>query len=118
MITTIGKELRKLRVDREERLLDMAKRLDKSASFVSAVEVGKKAPPIGFEDLVIKVYGLAADAAEAMSRAADASRKAFLLEPNSALGRDTAGLLARRMNSLSDEQLREIQAILEGKRPE
>lgn len=106
-----------MRVDREERLLDMAARLDKSASFVSAVEVGKKSPPAGFEDLVIRAYGLAAEAAEVLRRAADASRRAFLLEPSSALGRDTAGLLARRMNTLSDEQLREIQAILGRRSP-
>jgi HTH-type transcriptional regulator, competence development regulator len=118
MITAIGKELRKLRVDRDERLLDMADRLEKSASFISAVEVGKKAPAAGLEELVIKAYGLAEDAAAALRRAADASRKAFLLEPNSALGRDTAGLLARRMNGLSDEQLREIQTILQRKHSE
>jgi len=112
MTTAIGKELRKLRIDREERLLDMANKLGKSASFVSAVEVGKKAPPSGFVEALIKTYQLAADAAEAIRRSADASRRAFLLEPNTALGRDTAGMLARRMNSLSEEQLRQIQAIL------
>jgi hypothetical protein len=115
MSTALGKELRKLRIDHDERLLDMADRVGKSASFISAVEVGKKSPPVGFEDLVIKAYGLTAGAAEALKRAADASRKAFLLEPSSALGRDTAGLLARKINTLSDEQLKEIQAILGGR---
>ena len=74
MITEIGKELRKLRIDRDERLLDMSERLDKSSAFISAVERGTKTPPIGFEDLVIKVYQLAGDAAAAMHRAADRSR--------------------------------------------
>ena len=55
MITELGKELRKIRIDQDERLLDMAERLEKSAAFVSAVEVGKKSPPSGFEEAVINV---------------------------------------------------------------
>lgn len=110
--TEIGKELRKLRIDKDERLLDMAKRLDKSAAFVSAVETGKKSPPSGFEELVVSVYRLVDDAAEKLRVAADRSRKAFTLEANTALQRDTAGLMARRMNRLSDEELKEILAIL------
>jgi transcriptional regulator with XRE-family HTH domain len=112
MLTDIGKELRKLRIEKEERLLDMAARLDKSASFISAVEVGKKSPPSGFEEVIIAIYQLSVDAANALRSAADRSRKAFMLEPNSALGRDTAGLLARRINTLSDLQLKEIRDIL------
>ncbi|GAB4359775.1 MAG: hypothetical protein Kow00114_12900 [Kiloniellaceae bacterium] len=114
-ITDIGRALRKLRIDNDERLLDMAEKLGKSASFISAVEVGKKAPPSGFEELVIKAYGLASKAADQLRRAADLSRKAFVIEPTSALGRDTAGLLARRMDDLTDDQLEEIQEILRRK---
>jgi HTH-type transcriptional regulator, competence development regulator len=112
MITELGKELRKIRIDRDERLLDMADRLDKSAAFVSAVEVGKKTPPAGFEEAIIKAYALAVDAANNLRQAADRARKAFTIEPDSLLGRDTAGLLARRMNDLSQEQLNEIRNIL------
>ena len=116
MITELGKELRKIRIDREERLLDMAERLEKSAAFISAVEIGKKSPPSGFEESVIKAYSLASDFAEKIRQAADRARKAFLLEPNTDLGKDTAGLLARRMNSLSEDQLKNIQEILSGKK--
>lgn len=112
MTTELGKELRKLRIDRNERLLDMASKIGKSVAFVSAVEVGKKSPPTGFEEKIIKTYGLAERAAAAVRAAADKSRKVFSIEPTSVLGRDTAGLLARRMNTLSDEQLEEIKEIL------
>lgn len=115
MTTEIGKELRKLRIDQDERLLDMSKRLDKSAAFISAVERGTKSPPSGFEDLVISVYRLAGDAADALRRAANRSRKAFTVEADSPLARDTAGLMARRMNSLSDAQLKNILEILNKK---
>lgn len=116
MITELGKELRKIRIDRDERLLDMAERLDKSAAFISAVEVGKKAPPSGFEEAIIAAYGLACDIAERLRSAADRARTAFTIQPNTMLGRDTAGLLARRMNDLSDEQWKDIHDILNGKK--
>jgi hypothetical protein len=115
MITELGKELRKIRIDRDERLLDMAEKLQKSAAFVSAVEVGKKTPPNGFEESVVKAYGLAWDVAERLRQAADRARKAFTIEPNTMLGRDTAGLLARRMNGLSEDELNNIRDILNRK---
>ena len=114
--TEIGKELRKLRIDEEERLIDMANRLDKSSSFVSAVETGGKAPPVGFEDLVISAYRLANDAALSLRKAADLSRKAFTIQPDSDLGKEAIGLMARRMNSkmdaLTSDELEHILSIL------
>lgn len=112
MTTELGKELRKIRIDEEERLYDMAKRINKSSAFVSAVEVGNKAPPSGFEELIVKAYKLSEDLAAVLRQAADRSRKNFSIHPNSVLGRDTAGLLARKMNSLSDEQLEKIKSML------
>ncbi|NDV48687.1 XRE family transcriptional regulator [Salipiger sp. PrR003] len=115
MTTEIGKELRKLRIDEDERLLDMSQRLNKSSAFISAVERGTKSPPSGFEELVIKAYWLAGDAADALRRAADRSRKAFTIEADTPLARDTAGLMARRMDSLSDDELKSIFQILNKK---
>lgn len=116
MLTDIGKELRRLRIDRDERLYDMAQRLEKSSAFISALERGSKNPPLGFEELVINAYKLADDAANALRRAADRSRKAFTIEAQTPLERDTAGLMARRMSSkmeaLSPDELEKILAIL------
>jgi transcriptional regulator with XRE-family HTH domain len=112
MTTEIGKELRKLRIDEEERLLDMSRRLSKSSAFISAVERGSKNPPAGFEEIVITAYRLAGDAASTLRRAADRSRKAFTVEAETPLARDTAGLMARRMNSLSADELKSILQIL------
>lgn len=110
--TEIGKELRKLRIDEDERLIDMAGRLDRSAAFISAVETGKKSPPAGFEDLIVNVYRLGSAAAESIRKAADRSRKAFTVEPDNVLAKDAAGLFARRVNNLSQEDLTQILEIL------
>lgn len=112
MLTEIGKELRKLRIDQSERLLDMAARLQKSSSFISAIEVGKKPPPASFEETVINVYKLDTEAAEKLRQAADQSRHHFTLEPSTAEGRDVAGLLSRRMDRLTNDEFEEIRTIL------
>lgn len=114
MLTEIGKELRKLRIDRGERLLDMASRINKSTSFLSAVEVGTKAPPAGLEDEIATAYDLAPDVRANLRRAADRSRRAFTVEANSATARDTAAMFARKINNLSDQQLEQINSILQG----
>jgi len=113
MLTALGKELRRLRIEKDEKMLDMARRLQVSTGMMSSVERGKKTPPKGFEEAVIRAYSLASDAAEHMRRAADQSRNAFTLQPTSEIGRDTAGLLARRMDELTDAQLEGIQKILD-----
>jgi len=112
MITEIGKELRKLRIDHNERLLDMAKKMGKSAAFISSVETGKKAPPQGFEDEIIRLYEIPIGLAQRWQMLADRARRLFTLEPRSELGRDVSGLLARKMNILDDEKLEKIKAIL------
>ena len=40
--TALGKFLRKIRVDNDERLYDMAKRVEVSSAFLSGVENGRK----------------------------------------------------------------------------
>lgn len=111
--TEIGKELRRLRIDKDERLFDMAEKLEKSSAFVSAVETGKKTPPSGFEELVIHAYKLAGDAANKLRQAADRSRKSFTLEGSNQLQQDTFGLMARQMHDLSDADLEKILSILQ-----
>jgi transcriptional regulator with XRE-family HTH domain len=114
MLTELGKELRKLRIDHGERLVDMAQKIAKSASFISAVEIGKKAPPVGIEDQVARIYHLGDVAKRRLSRAADLSRNAFVVEAETPLARDTAGLFARKIKSLSSMQLEDIHKILNG----
>lgn len=111
-ITPLGEKLRILRFSRGEKLLDMAATMEVSSAFISSIETGKKAPPISFEEHVIVCYELGYADAEELRQAADRSRKAFKLEPKTDLQRDTAGLMARKMGSLSTEELNNIISIL------
>lgn len=116
MITEFGKAIRKLRIDADHRLADMAKLIGKSAAFISAVERGEKSPPSGFEDAIINAYKMKFDAAQTLRALADASRQTFTVKPSSILEREAAGLMARRMGSsfdaLSEDELERIVSIL------
>lgn len=113
MLTEIGKEMRKLRIDHGERLLEMAAKLGRSVSFLSAVEIGVKSPPKGLEEEVIRIYGLTEPEAHRMRKAADRSRVSFTLEPETHIAKDTAALFARKINTLTTAQLEKINSILE-----
>lgn len=113
MLSELGKEIRKLRVDRGERLLDMGRRLKKSASFISAIEVGSKAPPQRFAEELIREYALTGEQASRVLQLADEARDSFEIRPNTRAGRDTAAMFARRINDLSADELEKIFAILE-----
>lgn len=58
MLTELGKFLRRLRLDHNELLKDMADTLDVSSSFLSAVETGKKTPPDGWFGEIVNIYQL------------------------------------------------------------
>lgn len=58
MVNNFGKFCRKLRIDRGERLFDMAKELGVSSAFLSKVENGQRKPPQEWRDKLIDQYSL------------------------------------------------------------
>ena len=58
MVNNLGKFCRKLRIDRSERLYDMAKKLGVSSAFLSKVENGQKKPPQEWRYRIISIYSL------------------------------------------------------------
>lgn len=107
-ITPIGKEMRKLRIDTSETLVEMSSRLSKSPSFISSIETGKKLPPIGFEDNLCAVYGLGGLDAEKFQEAADQSRENFHITAKTALMRKLVGTLSRKAETLTDDVAQKI----------
>jgi len=58
MMNNFGKFCRKLRIDKDELLYDMAVRLGVSSAFLSKVENGKKKPPKEWREKLIYGYNL------------------------------------------------------------
>ena len=56
--TALGKFLRKIRVDNDERLYDMAKRVEVSSAFLSGVENGRKKASSSLIEKIISEYKL------------------------------------------------------------
>lgn len=115
MLSPIGKALRHLRLETDERLMDMAERLGVTSSFLSAVEMGRKVPPRDLADKVVSIYQLSPLSANNIKSAVSASQNVFKIEAQHALARDTAGLLADKFSTLSDLELNKIKGILQSK---
>lgn len=58
MLTPFGKLCRKIRIDHDELMEDMARKLDVTTSYLSAVERGKRKVPIEWSNIIAENYKL------------------------------------------------------------
>lgn len=73
-LTPFGQLTRKLRVDYNEYLKDMAARLSVTSTYLSAVEHGKRNPPYDWVDRLQEAYGLSEKDKTVLEKALSASR--------------------------------------------
>ena len=117
MITNFGKELRKLRIDNDELLKDMADKLGVTISYLSAVEHGKREVPDDWVDTISKLYQLSDAEKDNLEDLAYMSKNKVsidLLEVNDKK-KNTALAFARKFDNLSDEEINKINKILNNK---
>ena len=114
MLTSVGKFLRKLRIDKEEILRDMAKNLGVTSSFLSAVENGKKKMPDAWLPKLAKLYNLtSAQIAELKEAILESSDTIELnIRDASFENRQLAVSFARRFDSLDEETTKKLFNIL------
>lgn len=114
MITSIGKFLRKIRIDRGEVLRDMANHLGVSSSFLSAVENGKKKFPEAWKDKLTELYNLSSQQVSEMEEAILDSSKAIEInmENASLSNRLLAISFARKFEELDEETSQKIINLL------
>jgi len=114
MLTPFGKELRKLRIDREMRLGEMAKLLQVSAAFLSAVETGKKSVPEAMVGEIGKALKLKSEQVARLKQAAAASVISVRIELREAdiEARELAVGFARRFPDLTEQQKQALQKLL------
>lgn len=105
MVTAFGRFLRKIRIDNNEVMKDMAKRLGVSTSYLSTVESGKKSAPAGWCDTIAEQYGLSAEQHAELKSAAKESVPSIRLDLSKAgqLQRAAVFAIADRLDSMSDE---------------
>ena len=115
MLTSLGRFLRKLRIDNGEILKNMADRLDVTISFLSAVENGKKHMPPSWNTRICSLYKLDNQQQSEFSAAVAETEDALAMDFNGvSLGnRELAVSFARKFAEFDEEQVANIKKILE-----
>lgn len=113
-MTPLGRFLRKLRIDHDEILYDMAQKLRVSSSFLSSVENGRKSPPPEWLDQITSLYGLTPDEHNALMVAMNEtiSQVRLNLHDQPIEKRDMAIAFARRFDAMSNEEVAAIMSML------
>ena len=110
MITNFGKTLRKIRLIREETLYDMAKKLEITSSYLSAIECGKRNIPEDFIDKLQKIYDFTEEElVELKTTKEDAIKEVSINIENIGLKRRTLALeFARSFGDIADEDAEKL----------
>ena len=103
MLTPFGIAIRKMRLDKGMRLLDLADRLKMSAAYVSAVETGKKPIPDKYVALAARAMELNVEEARSLQSAADRTREIVRVDQLAADQRELVAVFARGINTLPPE---------------
>lgn len=117
-MNSIGKFLKKLRIEHGELLFDMAQRLHVSSAFLSAVENDKRSAPPSWIDTLTAEYDLTPIQQNELTEAVNESIKQIRLDVGhvKANKRNCALAFARNFDSFSDEDIQEILAVLDKRR--
>lgn len=113
MLTRFGKQLRKLRVEEEERLKDMADRLGVTTAYLSAVENGKRAVPDAWIYEIIDQYNLSDNEAKELQDAAYENKTDLTIDLNDTVNVEVALSFARKFRRLTLKQADELQKMLD-----
>ena len=113
MLTNFGKSLRKLRIDNDELLKDMASKLGVTVAYLSAVENGNREVPDCWLNIIKTEYSL--NEAEFIKLQEDAyeKKRGIKLEINSKEEKAVALSFARRFSEMNSNQLQELLEFLE-----
>jgi Zn-dependent peptidase ImmA (M78 family) len=112
MLTPFGVLVRKLRLDRGMRLLDLARRINRSAAFVSAIETGRKPIPDAYVLMVARAMDLPAGEIKDLRRAADRTRKEVPVEELPEDQRELVAAFARKIDELPSDMMAKLKKLV------
>ena len=112
-LTSFGIALRKLRIEKRLKLLDLAKRLDVSAAYLSAIETGKKPIPDAFVLRISRALELASREIADLAKSVDRTRKEIRVDDKKEDDRELIAAFARRLDEVpSDIRERLIKLLM------
>ena len=117
MITNLGKELRKLRLDLGITLYDMAKAIDVSSALLSSVETGKKPATKALMDKLAFAYQAVRNQRASFDQLAEETQKEVRIridneDPES---KELALVFARNFNTLDQHDVQRLLAVFSEK---
>lgn len=112
--TPFAKNVRKMMIDADENLLDLANQLDCSVSFVSLVFTGKKAVPESWIEIISNHYNLNDKQREKLFEAYCESKKNVQIDLSNSnnMQKRLALQFQRNLNGLTDEEVERLSEIL------
>lgn len=115
-VTPFGRFLRNLRMERGERLLDMAKLLNVTPSYLSAVENGKKAIPQKWLNEISNVYNLSNSQIDEIQTSIMQTQETLEINVSNMNTEDLSVLasFARKFESMSKEEKKKVYDIVKG----
>lgn len=115
MLTKFGKELKKIRVENDEILKDMAAKLNVTAAYLSAVENGNRKVPDSWVSIISEKYQLIEDEVIRLQSAAYENRNSINItyDNGNEMESDLALSFARKFKELDKADALEIQKILD-----
>lgn len=111
-LTPFGVELRKLRLDKDMRLLDLAAKLDQSTAFVSAIETGRKQIPDGYLHKISKAMDLSAEEIRRLRGAAEKTRKEVRVDNLRGEQRELVAAFARKLDDVPNDLMEALKKIV------
>ncbi len=110
MLTSLGKFLRKIRIDHGEVLKNMADKLGVTVSYLSAVENGKKRMPSSWNNRICELYKFDENQTAAFSKAVAETENKIELDFSNATNsqKELAVSFARKFTDFDDRQLQKI----------
>ncbi|MFK9872711.1 helix-turn-helix domain-containing protein [Klebsiella pneumoniae] len=108
-VTQLGRFLRKVRIDRGQRLNDMAEEMEMSVAQLSAIELGKRSISAKVKQRLITFYSAFCSGEEEVGRLVDVSQPSFKedFEDVDDLRRDLFVSFARSYKALPEDQARQ-----------
>ena len=115
MLTSFGKALRKLRIDHNELLKDMAGHLNVTVAYLSAVENGKREVLDSWIDILADAYKLSSEDKRELQGYAyeDKDTLKINLQGIEQKEKELALAFARSFKTLSDEEVRTLTKIFD-----
>ena len=119
MTTEFGKTVQQLRQLAGLTLYEVSQKLGLSSAFLSAIENGRKRVPEDFVERLAKAMPVVQKKMSELEALANQARQQVVVPLHKATKQDAdlATSLARKFNSLSEEQKKHIQAILDNYNP-